>query len=55
MQEENKMVAIQLLEKQIVDLNAEYARLLKESGKFNELKDIKIKLHAAEDQLNSLR
>lgn len=55
MREENKIAAIQLLEKQIIGLRAEYARLLKESGKFNELKGIKIKLRAAENQLNPLR
>lgn len=54
MHKNNDHAKVRLLEIEILKLKAEYAKLLKHGGKFNELKDIKIKLRAFETELNLL-
>ena len=55
MQETDKNILLQLLEKEMRSLKAEYRKLLTVAGKYEQLKDIRIKLRSVEDKMNALR
>ena len=54
MEKQNKLKMISLLNEEIKNLHAEYAKLISETGKYEKLKEIRNQLRKAEGTLNTL-
>ena len=51
----DKQRMIRLLKLQIADLHSKYAALIRQTGKFPELKNIKLELKNLENQLSAIQ